>query len=354
MKSVTWSDQSEVNQAIEILLPMWNEPDTEDALELLGPSFSHPIVRSYGVNLLSRADDDELLLYLLQLVQALKFNSSKFYKKSHNKLFEINIDQNLLRLLIDRSIQNPILTNQFYWYLMVECNCKVFGKYYAKVAHLFLTKLVETSNGNDKREVLKHQAQLIENLTKIAKKLKLSKDSRPKKIENLRNILNENKKIFNNNNNECLPLPLDASINIKGIKSELSSVFKSNLFPMLLYFEVDNYNNDDDNEDNNYFPVIFKEGDDLRQDQLVIQLFTLMDKLLRKENLDLKLKLFKVLATDSKAGMVQYIKNKTLSSAVNDHGSVIEYLKYNHPNHHSLFTYGIEPYVLDNFVKSCG
>lgn len=47
--------------------------DTEDALELLSPLFAHPAVRKYAVTRLRHADDEELLLYLLQLVQALKY-----------------------------------------------------------------------------------------------------------------------------------------------------------------------------------------------------------------------------------------------------------------------------------------
>lgn len=41
---------------------------------------------------------------------------------------------------------------------------------------------------------------------------------------------------------------------------------------------------------------MFKAGDDLRQDQLILQLVTLMDRLLRKENLDLKLTPYNALA----------------------------------------------------------
>jgi phosphatidylinositol 3-kinase len=43
-------------------------------------------------------------------------------------------------------------------------------------------------------------------------------------------------------------------------------------------------------------------GDDLRQDQLVIQIIMLMDNLLRKENLDLELTPYKVLATRTNQG----------------------------------------------------
>ena len=54
--------------------------------------------------------------------------------------------------------------------------------------------------------------------------------------------------------------------------------------------------------DGQVYTTIFKHGDDLRQDQLILQIITLMDKLLQQENLDLKLSPYKVLATSSKHG----------------------------------------------------
>lgn len=50
------------------------------------------------------------------------------------------------------------------------------------------------------------------------------------------------------------------------------------------------------------YVAIFKYGDDLRQDQLILQIITLMDKLLRSENLDLRLTPYRVLATSTKHG----------------------------------------------------
>ena len=42
------------------------------------------------------------------------------------------------------------------------------------------------------------------------------------------------------------------------------------------------------------YSVILKRGDDLRQDQLIVQLISLMDRLLKRENLDLNLVTYKV------------------------------------------------------------
>ncbi|CAF4384814.1 unnamed protein product, partial [Adineta steineri] len=72
LQCVHWDKEEEVKQALD-LLQQWVTMDTEDALELLGPSYHHPKVRSYAVSRLRQAPDDDLLLYLLQLVQALRY-----------------------------------------------------------------------------------------------------------------------------------------------------------------------------------------------------------------------------------------------------------------------------------------
>ena len=173
--------------------------------------------------------------------------------------------------------------------------------------------------------------------------MRTSKDPRPKKIEKLRAFLADSK--HNLASMAPLPLPLNARIQVTGIISEKSSIFKSNMFPMLLYFQC---------EDGSEYPVIFKDGDDMRQDQLVIQLFTLMDRLLRKENLDLKLTPYDVLATGPSQGMAQFIPSRTIAAIVSEHGTLLNYLRANYPDEGSVGTYGVEPGVIDTFVKSCG
>ena len=109
------------------------------------------------------------------------------------------------------------------------------------------------------------------------------------------------------------------------------------------------------------YPVIFKNGDDLRQDQLVIQLFTLMDRLLRKENLDLRLSptsalasTYSALATSTSEGMIQFVPSKSLAAIMAEHGNLQNYLRIEHADDGALGSYGIEAGVLDTFVRSCG
>jgi phosphatidylinositol 3-kinase len=180
-------------------------------------------------------------------------------------------------------------------------------------------------------------------LLKKAKELKASKEPRPKKIERLRTFLADSKNGFVNM--QPLPLPLDANVLATSVISEKASVFKSNLSPMLLHFTC---------ADNFDYAFIFKDGDDMRQDQLVIQLFTLMDRLLRKENLDLKLSPYAVLATGPLQGMVQYIPSMTIAAIVSEYGTLLNYLRAHHPDEGSVGTFGVKKSVLDTFVRSCG
>jgi phosphatidylinositol 3-kinase len=208
---------------------------------------------------------------------------------------------------------------------------------------LKLSSFTKAENGKEHRDLMGRQGLLIDTLAKRAKEIRMSKDPRPKKIDKLRALISDSKNglaIM-----APLPLPLNARIEVTGINPDKSSVFKSSLFPLLLYFQC---------SDGSEYPVIFKDGDDIRQDQLVIQLFTLMDRLLRKENLDLKLSPYDVLATGALQGLVQYIPSKTIAAIVSENGTVLNYLRANNPDEGSVGTYGVEPSAIDTFVRSCG
>ena len=192
-------------------------------------------------------------------------------------------------------------------------------------------------------DVIRRQGELISTLSKRVQECKTIKD-RAKKNERLRSFIADSKNGLLNM--APLPLPLNAAIEVTGIVPEKTSVFKSSLSPMLLYFTC---------SDGSEYPLIFKEGDDMRQDQLVIQLFTLMDRLLRKENLDLKLSPYAVLATGPSQGMVQFIPSMTIAAIVSEYnGSLLNYLRAHNPDEGSVGTFGVKKSVLDTFVRSCG
>lgn len=250
----------------------------------------------------------------------------------------------LENFLIERSVENYVLGNNFYWYLVVECDSKEFGSVYKKILAKFMNRISETQmEGEPNRiDLLNRQSEFIKKIAKLALDLRLSKESRLKKIERLHSILKDSKHGLGNF--KAIPLPLDASISIVGISVEESSIFKSNLFPLKLSLMT---------TENESYSIIFKSGDDLRQDQLVIQLFTLMNNLLKKENLDLKLVNYKVLATGNLQGAVQFIQAKTLQNIIADHGNLLNYLKIEGGGGTGE-TYGVDKIVFDTFVRSCG
>ena len=100
------------------------------------------------------------------------------------------------------------------------------------------------------------------------------------------------------------------------------------------------------------YPIIFKTGDDLRQDQLVIQIVSLMDKLLLKENLDLKLTPYHIIATGVDDGAVQFIESVSLNAAIAKGGSILGYLRNHNPSSGSEF--GVKKEVMETYIRSCG
>jgi phosphatidylinositol 3-kinase len=68
LKCVDWTDPAETKASVQ-LMHEWAPIGPATALELLTPSFTNSDVRRYAVAILAQVDDEELLLYLLQLVQ---------------------------------------------------------------------------------------------------------------------------------------------------------------------------------------------------------------------------------------------------------------------------------------------
>ncbi|XP_058461571.1 phosphatidylinositol 3-kinase catalytic subunit type 3 isoform X2 [Malaya genurostris] len=406
LKCINWETGSEVRQALT-LLAKWAPMDVDDALELLNPSFNHQTVRRYAISRLNQAPDEDLLLYLLQLVQALKYENFDEIINSYSKhelekdvldsmddnlketnfeiypdpeektiLYqsdrldttvdneansfsaskgiikeEISASCNLATFLIQRACKNATLANYLYWYLSIECGEESARKQDQKVREMYLTVLKmflrQLSLGNAKLKIVYHnlneQQKFIDNLVKLIKIVAKEPGNRKRKTEKFQFLLSDADTLkINFTKFEPLPFPLDPDVFIRGIIPEKVTLFKSALMPSKLTFLT---------TDTTEYVAIFKHGDDLRQDQLILQMITLMDKLLQKENLDLKLTPYRVLATSSKHGFMQYIESITVAEVLNSEGSILNFFR----KHHLCETgpYGIVADVMDTYIKSC-
>jgi phosphatidylinositol 3-kinase len=119
--AVDWTVDSEVVQAAE-LLEQWRKRspiEVTDALKLLGKevSFQTNLVRAYAIDTLAKAPDSELRLYLLQLVQALKYENAEGEELQTPSLAGASSARisPLASFLIDRAAGNIELANFFYW-----------------------------------------------------------------------------------------------------------------------------------------------------------------------------------------------------------------------------------------------
>jgi phosphatidylinositol 3-kinase len=343
VKSVTWTDQVEARQAVA-MLSKWTEIDVDDALELLGPTSVNPEVRAFAVDRLRKSDDDELLLYLLQLVQALKFGRRP---PAENEAPVEMGDSALAAFLIGRAASNVVLGSYFHWYLMVECDDRTPGedvqlrRIFAKVEYEFMMELDKRPDGAELRNTLLRQAELITLLSKISRDIRNQGGDRTRKIERLKEYLGDPKNQLTHFD-PPLPLPLDPTVFIVGCFPEESTVFKSSLLPLFVTFRTSG---------GQAYPILFKTGDDLRQDQLVIQIIMLMDRLLRKENLDLKLSPYKILATGPQAGAVQFIPSSSLSAIISKHKTILAYLRHHNPD--DAAPLGVRREAMETYVKSC-
>ncbi|CAK7328998.1 unnamed protein product [Dovyalis caffra] len=372
LRCVEWSDVQEAKQALE-LMNRWEMIDVCDALELLSPVFESEEVdlrwtmpgimiskafimmqrifskdkekialklsfslkvRAYAVSVLERADDEELQCYLLQLVQALRFERSD---KSR-----------LSQFLVKRSLNNIELASFLRWYVAVELYDPAYAKRFYSTYEMLEENMVKLAAGPSGEEdgfklwqSLVRQTELTAQLCSITKDVRNVRGNTQKKIEKLRQLLSgllSELTYFE----EPIRSPLAPGILITGIVPSESTIFKSALHPLRLTFRTQSGGN---------CKVIFKKGDDLRQDQLVVQMVSLMDRLLKLENLDLHLTPYKVLATGQDEGMLEFIPSRSLTQILQEHRSIINYLQKFHPDEHGPF--GITASCLETFIKSC-
>ncbi|VEU20102.1 DEKNAAC100932 [Brettanomyces naardenensis] len=490
IKSINWDEDFEVREFLAILKDLdtksgigskgsnlfIQELTIVDCLELLSENYRNKIVRDMAIQRLQLATDDELEMFMIQLVrsianepgaddneasevgnggevddyQVIESGSEDMVMKylySSDLLLKpgMRFSSPLSDFIIARAVQNSSLTNFLYWNLKVQVDeerarnrailqnqpiangvvtvvsnenneddeTRTQNPQRLKEVHergrqshvyerTLLTLITKLSSSRDvshlRIRMIRRQVALVKQIHDIAMKIKVDyrREPTPKKIEILQQLLSEKHKksalgeadiadsreeesrssssnttlaltstresvgssssssryrrrAFSITEHESLlrfpgiPFPLNPRVNVTGTFPEDCSVFKSSLSPLKIAFKTDR---------SGEYSVMYKVGDDLRQDQFIIQIIALMDKILQSENLDLRLTPYKILATGPAEGLIQFVPNGSLSSILSVYNnSIMSYLKEHNPDPSA--PHQVKAEVMDTYVRSC-
>ncbi|XP_016887681.1 phosphatidylinositol 4,5-bisphosphate 3-kinase catalytic subunit beta isoform isoform X2 [Cynoglossus semilaevis] len=284
--SVKWSKHEDMAQ-LQALLQIWPKLSPRDALELLDFNYPDQYVREYAVGCLHDMSDDELSQYLLQLVQVLRY--------------EPYYDCALTHFLLRRAHGNRKIGHFLFWHLRSEIHMPAVSVQFALILEAYCRGSVPHI------EVLKKQVDALSKLKSVNELIKHgnTKNARSKTKEAMLTKEAMMACLKQSGYSETLSdlcSPLNPSVMLSGINVEKCRYMDSKMKPLWIV-----YNNKLLMGDT--LGIIFKNGDDLRQDMLTLQILRLMDLLWKESKLDFRIVPYGCLATGDKAGLIEVVSS---------------------------------------------
>lgn len=286
-------------------------------MDLLDASFADSMTRSHAVKAMRLMTDAQLETVLLQICQVLKY--------------ELYLDNDLSKFLLERALGNQRIGHFFFWYLRSEMHLADAQLRYG----LLLEAYCRGCGGH--MPVLQAQVDGLDQLVKIACEIKPKSVTKEKRVPMVaEGIKAANLQPFLN--------PYDPSLELD--PPTCARVMDSKKLPLWLVFK-----NPKTTEDIN---IIFKAGDDLRQDMLTLQLIRVMDGMWLEQGLDLKMSAYECISTGDEVGMLQVVMNaKTIAgiqkkiSALRQDDVLFNWLREETASESALTD------ACDNFLLSC-
>lgn len=273
---VEWNNRDVVSEVTRILNE-WpqDKMSVERTLELLDYAYADPFVRRFAVECLKKIKDEDLQLYLLQLVQAIKHESYLYC--------------DLVEFLLQRALNNQRIGHFLFWHLRSEIQVPSVQVRFSLILEAYLRSSKEHIS------ILLRQLLCLERLRTGSEQVK--KVGKEKAKHKLMEFLNNAKGDLKN-----ITSPLNPSFRCKEVRNEKCKVMDSKMKPIWTVYE----NVDQHGEDIN---IIFKNGDDLRQDMLTLQMLRIMDRIWKQNGYDFRLNTYGCISMDQRLGMIEVVLN---------------------------------------------
>ncbi|CAF96276.1 unnamed protein product, partial [Tetraodon nigroviridis] len=294
LSSVRWGRQEDVSETHRLLerSSAWDSSrlDVGLALQLLDCHFSDAQVRSMAVRKLETLEDDDVLRYLLQLVQAVKF--------------EPYHDSSLVRFLLKRALRSKRIGHFLFWFLRSEIAQSMhYQQRFAVLLEAYLRGC-----GEDMLQDFRKQVEITEALQKVTREIKAVSaekyDITAQVVFQLRQKLEA---LQSSGLPEDFRVPYDPGLRAGALLIEQCKVMASKKKPLWLQFK----RADGSTLSKDPIGIIFKDGDDLRQDMLILQILLIMESIWETESLDLCLLPYGCISTGNRIGMIEIVKDAT-------------------------------------------
>ncbi|RDD40507.1 Phosphatidylinositol 4,5-bisphosphate 3-kinase catalytic subunit beta isoform [Trichoplax sp. H2] len=294
LQSLKWNRREEVAQ-MQALLQIWTELQAEDALELLDYKFADKAVREFAVKCLRKLNDDDLFQYLLQLTQALKY--------------EPYLDCALSRFLLERALLSRRIGHFFFWYLRAEMHDDAVIIRFSMLLDAYLR------SNQSHMKILQRQCDALKQMAILNEEMKeyLDENAVKDKLERyniLRNKLEDPKFKSSLCDFYC---PLAPTCKAGNLIIHHCKIMDSKMKPLLLEFEnaSDQFSLGDRASRKYGEPILimYKKGDDLRQDALTLQIFKIMENIWQEGGLDLRMIPYGTMPTGKETGLIEIVQN---------------------------------------------
>uniref|UniRef100_A0A8C9U931 Phosphatidylinositol-4,5-bisphosphate 3-kinase catalytic subunit alpha n=1 Tax=Scleropages formosus TaxID=113540 RepID=A0A8C9U931_SCLFO len=308
--AVKWNSRDEVAQ-MYYLLKEWPAIKPEQAMELLDCNYPDPMIRDFAVRCLEKyLTDDKLSQYLIQLVQVLKY--------------EQYLDNPLVRFLLKKALTNQRIGHFFFWHLKSEMHNKTVSQRFG----LLLESYCRACG-----MYLKHLSRQVEAMEKLI---------------NLTDILKQEKK-DETQKSIILFFPI-----FPFLRLEECRIMSSAKRPLWLNWENPDIMSELLFQNNE---MIFKNGDDLRQDMLTLQIIRIMESIWQNQGLDLRMLPYGCLSIGDCVGLIEVVRNSHTIMQIQCKGGLKGALQFNsHTLHQWLKDKNkgeMYDLAIDLFTRSC-